>query len=68
MDKEGYSKDVAHDPGKNPQRMAVASTILPLASTTSTCSTIGAVPIFHIPNKPPTRSDATQLNGLPEMM
>jgi len=51
MDKKGYSKDVAHDPGENPQRMAVAPTILPVASGTSTCGTIGFIPIFNIPNQ-----------------
>ena len=66
MDKEGYSKDVAHDPGENPQRMAVAPSILPLAPTTSTCGTMGVIPIFNIPNKPSTRPDATGPNGLPE--
>jgi len=53
MDKEGYSKDVAHNPSENPQRMAVAPTILPLAAATSTCGTMGVILIFNIPNKPP---------------
>ena len=51
MNKEGYSKDVAHDFGENPQRMAVAPTILRPASATSSCGTIGVIPICNIPNQ-----------------
>jgi len=51
MDKEGYSKDVVHDSGGNPQRMVAAPTILPLASATSACGTVGAIPICNVPTK-----------------
>ena len=66
MDNEGYSKDVAHDPGENPQRMAVTLSILPLAPETSSCGTVGVIPICDIPNKLSMRPDATRTNGLPE--
>ena len=68
MDKEGHSKDDAHDPDENPQRMAVASTILPLAFATSTCGGMGVIPICNIPNKLPMRSVVTRLKRLaPEL-
>ena len=66
MDKEDFSKDAAHDPGVNPQRAAVAPTILPLTFATSSCGTMRVIPICNIPNKPPTGPDATRPNGLPD--
>jgi len=64
--REIIARMLRNDPGENPQRMAVAPTILPLASATSSCGTMGVIPICNIPNKPPTRPDATRLNGLSE--
>ena len=66
MDKEDYSKDVAHDPGEYPQGMAIAPTTLLVASVTSSYGTMGVIPICNIPNKPQTRPDATRPNGLSE--
>ena len=66
MDKEGYSKDVAHDSGENPQRMVAAPTILPLASATSAYGNVGAIQICNVPTKPTTRPEVTRPNGLPE--
>jgi len=66
MDKEGYRKDGAHDPGENLQRMAVAPSVLPLAPATSTCGTMGVITICNIPNKLSTRPEATRPSGLPE--
>ena len=66
MDKKVYSNDVAHDPGENPQRMAVAASILPLALHNVNVWYYGCYRICNIPNKPSTRATAARPNGLRE--